>query len=188
MKTAKFLLLILVLGSTARAQEFFPVPEVKFQLQGTDVERKLEETLNAPESLLKRFSPEGAKISKKEVQNNHIKFLATKTVLLISKTVLVNGVLDANENNQGCPTGQTGQDVKFDFAGSDSLVYDNVDSLEVKLCIAKANANLANVTAQPKIIRGNNYSSTLGGIARDMIKAQIAPLIKALTEEIKVKK
>lgn len=179
MTSAILLATCLTIQSTY-AQSFFTVKEVKLNLQVKQIETKLNDTLGAPEKLLKNFTPAGAKITKKTVSNNHISFLATKSVLLISKTVLVNGVLESQENNNGCAKDEFGHDIKFDFAGSDALVYDNIDSLEVKLCTKQINENMATVTAKPRIIKGRNYSNTLGGIARDMIEAQITPLVYSL--------
>ncbi len=184
MKKLTLLIGFFLYFNSTNASDFFPVQEVKFNITGNNIQTKLDETLSSPEKLLKLFNPAGAKISKKEVQNNHIKFYATKTVLLISKTVLVRGVLENQSNNNGCATGEFGQDIIFDFAGSDGLVYDNVDRLEVKLCTKQINEKSASVVARPKIFKGRNYSNTMGAIARDMIQAQISPLIQALKTAI----
>jgi hypothetical protein len=69
---------------------------------------KLDDILKYPEGVLKRFKPEGATITNKRVSQNRISFNATKTIMFISKTVMVQGTLDSNENNRGCAANESG--------------------------------------------------------------------------------
>jgi hypothetical protein len=180
----KLLALTMLISLNSYAEDFFPIPVSKFQIKSDRVEEKLETTLKYPEKLLKRFQPQGAKISDKQVSNNTIRFKATKSVALFTKTVNVNGVLDSEEDNKGCKANEQGYNIVLNLDGSDGLVSDNIDRLEAKLCATYPGPSAMNATVSGKIIKGNNYSSLVGGVAKDIIQAQVAPLIKALTEEI----
>ncbi len=68
--------------------------------------------------------------------------------------------------------------------GSDAIVSENIDRLEAKLCTSFPNAALMNASVNGKIVKGNMYSNLVGGVAKDIISAQVNPLIKALNEEI----
>lgn len=166
------------------AEEFFPIAATKFQIKSSRVEEKVALTLKYPEKLLKRFQPEGAKISHKVVAQNSIRFEATKSMGFISKTVSVNGVLDTDADNRGCAAHELGYNITLTLDGSDAIVSENIDRLEAKLCAQYPNASTMNATVTGKIIKGNYYSNLVGGVAKDIIAAQVNPLIKALNEEI----
>ena len=176
--------LALLISFQSYAEEFFPIPASKFQIKSDRVEEKLEMTLKYPEKLLKRFQPQGAKISEKSVSGSNIRFKATKTVAFISKTVSVNGVLDTIEDNRGCAAREQGYTVTLTLDGSDAIVSDNIDRLEAKLCTTYPCPSMMNATVSGKIVKGPNYSNLVGGVAKDIIEAQMVPLIKALNEEI----
>lgn len=180
----RLLSIVFLFSQQAIAEESFPIPTTKFQIKSAGVEEKLEMSLKYPEKLLKRFVPEGAKISNKRVSGNTISFNATKTVAFISKTVAVNGVLDTNFDNRGCAANEQGYTIILNLDGSDAIVSENIDRLEAKLCTSYPNAALMNASINGKIVKGNMYSNLVGGVAKDIISAQVNPLIKALTEEI----
>lgn len=182
------LIILSLFPLSAFAEEFFAIPATKFQIKNNRVEEKLEMTLKYPEKLLKRFQPEGAKISNKVVSGNNIRFNATKSVGFLSKTVAVNGVLDTVEDNRGCAANEQGYDITLNLDGSDSIVSENIDRLEAKLCTSYPNASLMNATVKGKIVKGPYYSNLVGGVAKDIIAAQVNPLIKALTDEIQAMK
>lgn len=184
----KLLLLFCLLFGSAFAEEFFPVPAVKFQITSNNPIDKLTASLKYPEDLLRRYKPEGAKISNKRVSNNHISFNATKTYMLISKTVGIHGTFDANENDVGCAHNEVGFDLVFVFDGSDQLVSDNIDRLEAKLCAKEQTKTLAMAVVRTKIFKGRNYSNALGPVVKGIIEAQINPLLRALNEELQSSK
>jgi hypothetical protein len=180
----KILPFIFFLSMSAFAEEAFLIPSSKFQIKSSRVEEKLEMSLKYPEKLLKRFQPLGAKITNKSVSGNSIRFHATKTVAFISKTVAVSGVLDTQEDNSGCAVNEKGYTIILNLDGSDAIVSENIDRLEAKLCTKTSNSSLLNANVKGKIVKGAMYSNLVGGVAKDIIAAQVEPLIKALTEEI----
>ena len=132
-----------------------------------------------------RFQPVGAQISDKNVSEKMVNFIATKKLLFVSKSVYVNGVLESSADNQVCPPDDVGYILKMHFDSSDPLVINNVKGLEAILCLhSKSDSSIEGIV-QSKIIIGSNYSKTFGPITINLIKEQIAPLLSALTEEVK---
>lgn len=183
-KTMITVLILLLISPTVFAKQSVELPPINFQVSATDALSKFERTLLYPEGLLKRFRPLGAKISEKRVSQNVISFIATKTVLFISKSVYVNGIIDTSENNKACSKGELGYSFKMSFDSSDSLVTDNLEGLEATICLHSQSKTKLEGLVKSKIIIGNNYSKVLGPIAIDLIKGQVSPLLNALTEEI----
>lgn len=170
--------------STLRAEDFLVIEPIKFQVTHPDAEERLADAVARPEALLMRFKPEGAVISNKQVSGNTIRFLATKKVLFISKTVQVNGIVDTREDALGCGKNQRGFNIVLNLDGSDALLTDNVDHLDAKLCVSEVSENTLNVIVKGKILKGRNYSSVTGPVATEMILVQVKPLIKALNDVI----
>lgn len=184
----KLLFLAFIASTNLHAEEFFSVAPIKFQLEGTKVEERLEQTLKYPEGLLGRFKSEGAKMSNKKVSHNTMSFQVTKTVMFISKTVFVNGVLDVTEDDKSCVLNQKGYKIVLNLDGSDKLVTDNVDRLEAVICAQTLNNKKISATVKGKIYKGNDYSRLVGPVAKGIIEDQLNPLLKALTEEVAGKK
>lgn len=180
----KLLILSLVLTTNLYAEDFFSVPPKKFQIESLNVEEKLVQTLKYPEGLLGRFKSEGATMSNKKVSNNSMSFEATKTVMFVSKTVFVNGVLDITEEDQSCEKNQHGYKLVLNLDGSDTLVTENIDRLEALICTQSISNKKLTGTVRGKIYKGNDYSFLLGPIAKGIIEDQLNPLLKALTEEV----
>lgn len=178
--------LMLLLAPVVFAKDNVELSPITFQVSANDALSKFEHTLLYPESLLKRYHPVGAKISNKRVSHNVISFVATKTILFITKSVYVNGILDTSADNQECKKEEVGYSLKMHFDSSDALVTDNVKEFEASICLkSESNTKLTGLV-RSKIIIGNNYSKTKGPIAISLIKDQVAPLLNALTEEIKL--
>lgn len=184
MKTILFFALW-TLASAALAGQVVVMTPQSFQVIAPDVLSKLEDSLKYPEGILKRYKPTGARISQKEVSQNQINFVATKSVLFISKSVFVSSVLEMQDNDKSCAPGEKGYRLSLSFDGSDRLVTDNIDHLEADLCVRVESGKKMNGVVKPKILLGKDYSSTLGPIAVNLIKDQVTPLIESLTEEIK---
>lgn len=182
-KTLIFLMLLM--APAVFANQSIALTPINLELSADHVLSKFEQTILYPEGMLTRFKPVGAIISNKKVSQNEISFIATKNVLFISKSVHVNGILESNEVNEKCSKDDVGYVLKMRFDSSDSLVTNNVESLEAIICLhSKSDTKLIG-NVQSKIIIGNHYSNTLGPVAINLIKAQITPLLNALTEEIK---
>jgi hypothetical protein len=180
----KLLFLALIASTNLHAEEFFSVAPIKFQLEGVKVEERLEQTLKYPEGLLGRFKSEGAKMSDKKVSQNTMSFQATKTVMFISKTVFVNGVLDVTDDHKSCGQTQKGYKLVLNLDGSDQLVTDNIDRLEAIICAQTLTNQKISATVKGKIYKGNDYSRLVGPVAKGIIEDQLNPLLKALTEEV----
>lgn len=183
----KLIILLFIISSNVFAEEFFTVTPIKFQIVKNEASEKLADVLKYPEGLLKRFKPEGAKITNKRVSNNVISFQATKTILFVSHTVNVNGILDTDVSNSSCDKNQQGYKLTLVLDGSDGLVVDNIDRLEASLCITQIKSNQLIGIAKGRIYKGSNYSNMFGPVAKDMIEAQVSPLLKALNEEIQAR-
>jgi hypothetical protein len=166
------------------ADDFFPVTSIIFEIATPHPLEKLEMTLKYPEGLLQKFKPEGAKVTKKNVSINNVSFNATKSYLLVSQTIFVTGAFDSNESSAGCLKSEKGFDINFTFEGSDSLVENNIDRIEVKLCVKEINQNLISGSVKGKIVKGKNYSSIIGPFVKGIIEAQINPLLKALHDDV----
>lgn len=166
------------------ANESVAIQPIKFQITAADALNKFEQTMKYPESLLKRYTPVGAKISKKQVSQNQMSFIATKTVLFISKSVYVNGVFDSREDSRACAKNDIGYNLEMSFSASDRLVSDNVERIQATLCLKPLSENKISGIAHSKIIIGNNYSNTLGPVAINLVKEQVPALVDALTKEI----
>lgn len=177
--------LMLLVAPAVFAKQSVALTPITFQVSADDALSKFEKTVLYPEGLLKRFRPMGAKISNKRVSQNVISFIATKSVLFISKSVYVNGILESSEGSRACSKEDVGYSLKMHFDSSDDLVTDNVEGLEAIICLHSQSDTKLVGTVRSKIIIGNNYSNTLGPIAIKLIKEQVTPLFNALTEEIK---
>lgn len=182
------LILCMFYTSAIQAAEYTSVDSIQFEIKSENITEKLERTMKNPEPLLLRFRPEGAVITRKEVSSNSMSFVATKNVLFISKSVNVKTQLDIQENSLGCGPEMVGYNFVLSVDGSDSFVTNNVDHLEAKLCVKIFNNQKIVGTVRGKIFKGHNFSRALGPVAINMIEAQVAPLIRALSEEIKLMK
>lgn len=158
---------------------------VSFQVSADYAMTKFDQVISNPEKVLRRYRPAGVKVSNKRVAGNEISFTAIKTVLLITKSVYVHGVLEISEVGRGCAKLERAYSLKMYFESSDRLVTDNVDELRAVLCLREDTDAKVSGQIKPVLIKGERYSNTLGPIAVNLIKAQVSPILNALTEEIK---
>lgn len=166
------------------AAEQIKLSDVNIVIKTTEGLLKLEDTLKYPESLLKKFQPQGAKITHKKVSHNTVTFVGTKTYMMMSHSVTVKGTLDSVESNIGCKQNENGYDVALSFEGSDSLVYDNFESVRLKLCAKENNEFQLYASLKPVLIKGRAYSGLTGPFVQSIIEAQIKPLITAVESEM----
>jgi hypothetical protein len=179
-----FFIFFFIFQTLAFANEELNLSPVNFQINAEDALVKFEQILLNPENFLLRFRPVGAQISNKKVSQNVISFIATKKILFISKSVYVNGILDNSTDKVSCENNDLGYSLNMRFDSSDHLVTDNVEELQARICVHPISNSKFKATVLPKIILGNHYSKPLGPFAVNLIKDQIAPLLKALSEEI----
>jgi hypothetical protein len=180
----KRLILILIAVTNLHAEEFFKLAPIKFQIQGPNVEERLEQALKSPEGVLRRYKSEGVKISDKKVSQNTVSFNATKSVLLISTTVFVNGFLDVTQDVNSCEKKQIGYKLVLNLDGSDALLTDNIDHLEADICVQSLNEKTLTGSVKGRIYKGANYSNPVGPVAKGIIEDQLNPLLNALKEEV----
>lgn len=183
MKTPIALFLFLAAPFVA-ANDSVAIAPIKFQITADNALSKVEQTVRSPEGLLKRYNPVGAKITRKQVSQNQMSFVATKTVLFISKSVYVNGIFDSHEDHKSCAKNEVGYAIEMNFDASDGLVSNNVESIQATICLRSVAENKIVGTAHSKIIIGKNYSNTLGPVAINLVKDQVPALLDALTKEI----
>lgn len=174
------LLLTLIPFFQLQAAATFPVPTVNFEVRSERALEKLREVSLNPKEFLINFNPEGATISGKRIYQNKVEFYATKKVLIISKTVFIKGTIEVEENDSLCPGATRGFLGTLDFAGSDELVTDNFDKMELVICATEKQSNHVVTSVKGKILIGNNYNSVIGAIAREIINQQVNPLVKAI--------
>ena len=178
MKTT-LLLLVLSVSPSVFARQSMALSPINFQIAAPNALSKFHDVVLNPEDILRRFKPAGVKISNKNVARNEISFTATKTVLVISKSVYVHGVLESHEASRDCYS------LRMHFEGSSHLVTDNVEELQASLCVREESPNKITGQIRPQIILGDRYSRTLGPMAINLIKDQVQPLLTAVTEEIR---
>ena len=179
------LFIMLLMAPSVYANQALLLEPIRIEFTAENALTKFEETILNPEGMLIRYQPVGAKISAKHVVQNEISFIATKSVLFISKSVHVHGVLESFADKTSCTENEAGYSLKMHFDSSDTLVTNNVEGLEAIICLDSKFGNEIVGHVRSKIIIGNNYSQTLGPIAIKLIKEQVSPLINALIKEIK---
>ncbi|MBC7428177.1 MAG: hypothetical protein H7336_06170 [Bacteriovorax sp.] len=179
------LFMVLLLSLPAFARESIALPPVNFQISTGHALSKFDQAVLHPEEILKRYTPTGVKVSNKRVSQNEISFIATKTYLFISKSVLVNGILESSQVTRGCSREEVGYSLKMRFETSDNLVTDNVEALQVLICLREENQSKITGQIRSQIITGSRYSNPTGPFAVSLIKDQVSPLISAMTEAIK---
>ncbi len=179
------LFLVLLLSSSAFAQRSVSLSPIRIEISAENVLSKFEEAVLNPEDVLRRYRPSGFKVTNKRVARNEISFTATKTVLFVTKSLYVHGLLDSSETRSGCSRGEKGYNLNMRFDSSDHLVTDNVDELQALVCLSEESDSKISGQIHSQIILGSKYSKPLGPFAVSLIKDQVSPLISALTEEIK---
>ncbi len=179
------LIVVLSLSTSAFARQSIGLAPVSFQVSTDHVLSKFDQVISNPESVLKRYRPVGVRVTNKRVAGNEISFTAIKTVLLISKSVYVHGILETREVGRGCGRSERAYSLKMRFESSDRLVTDNVDELRALLCLRENSDTNVSGQIRPELITGDRYSRTLGPLAINLIKDQVSPLLNALTEEIR---
>jgi hypothetical protein len=177
--------LILFLSTHAFARQSIALSPINFEISAAHALSKFDQVVQNPEDILRRFRPVGVKIINKRVSQNQISFTAIKTVLVISKSVYVHGILESSEVSRGCSEDRKGYALKMRFDSSDQLVTDNVDELRALICLREESNSKISGQIRSQIITGNRYSRTIGPLAVNLIKDQVNPLLSALTEEIK---
>lgn len=173
------LLLVLIVSPSVFARQSMALTPISFQISAPQALSKFHDVVLNPEDILRRYRPVGVKVTNKRVSHNEISFNAIKTVLFISKSVYVHGVLESNEVSRGC------YNLKMRFESSDQLVTNNVDELKANICVREDSDSKISGQIRAQIITGDRYSRTLGPIAVNLIKDQVQPLLTAVTEEIR---
>lgn len=182
----KTILMFVVLSiSTTAFGQSIPIAPVSFQISADHALSKFDQAISHPEDVLRRFRPAGVKVSNRNVSHNEISFTATKTVLVVSKSVYVHGVFESNEVSRGCSRNEKGYLLRMHFEGSSRLVTDNVQELRALVCLRENSVSKISGQVRAQIIKGSRYSGTLGPMAVSLIKDQVDPLLNALTEEIR---
>lgn len=173
----KLFLLLLVLSPSVFAN--VALSPINFQVSASNALSKFDQAVHNPEGLLRRYRPAGVKISRKSVAGNEISFTATKTVLVISKSVYVHGILETRDTGRGC------YNLRMHFEASDALVTNNVEEMQATICVREESDSKLSGVVRAQIVTGPRYSRTLGPMAINLIKDQVQPILSALTEEMK---
>ena len=164
------------------ANDTIDLPITPFEIQTPNINSRIDESIKNPESILNRYVPAGLTIKDKKISGNTIEFMATKSVLGISRTVFYHGILDIDEikapKNNRCFL------AVLDFTGSGPLIIDNIEKLHLTLCVKETSTDHMKGNIKPILFKGANYGGLLGTIAKNIVIDQIDPMIKAVKEEI----
>lgn len=182
---AMMIIFLFIVAPSVFAKQSVEIAPITFEVNAESALSKFRQTILYPEGLLKRFAPTGAQISKKKVSQNVVSFVATKRVLAISESVFINGILDTVEDDRICPKKEEGYKLKLLFDHSDDFITDNVEGLEIAVCLRSQSNSKLTANLKAKIVHGNNYSSLVGPFVISLIKDQVTPLLDALNEEIR---
>jgi hypothetical protein len=181
----RFLCLLLIFSFKLFASDTIELPVTPFELQTPNINSRIDESIKNPESILNRYVPAGLSVKDKKISGNTIEFMATKTVLGISRTVFYHGILDIDEikapKNNRCFLAELA------FTGSGPLIIDNIEKLHLTLCVKETSTDHMRGDIKPLLFKGNNYGGLLGTIAKNIVIDQIDPMIKAVKEEIESK-
>ncbi len=164
----------------AQASESTSIPNISFEIKSENVFEKIQEVALNPELFLSNYNPAGAKVRGKKVNNAEIQFYATKTVLFITQTVFIKGTVSSEESDNLCSKNEKGYLATMDFSGSDGVIYDNFEKIEVAICATEKSSNLLTASVKGRIFKGNNYNSITGAFVKEMINQQVKPLIEAI--------
>lgn len=160
------------------------IPLIKFELNTSNAIEKFEFVLMNPKDYLENFIPKGIKLRDRNFQGKMLSFKATKKVLLISKTLFVSGVIDYKLGNEYCVKGENGYEISIDFQSSESLVYENLKSILLNICVENyLNKNLK-VRAFGEITDGDNQFPVLNNIIKTTIVDQISPILSSFKEQV----
>ncbi len=183
MKTIYFLTLLLFVFGTSAA-EVFTIKPFAISIQAPNVMKKIEVAIENPEGVLRRYTPVGGKIKNKEVSRNQVSFDMTKKVLILNTTFSVKITIDIKANDKICPNDQTGYVYAADLAGSDGIVYDNIDSLKFQICIKPVSSTEVTANVSGVLVKGRGYTEPVGSIAKNTIEDQVDPFVEAIKEEV----
>ena len=170
----------LFLIGQVRAAESYPFPNVSFEIKAEKASEKIRDVVLNPETFLLNYEPAGAKISGKKVNNAQIQFYATKKVLISTQKIFIKGFITSNESDKSCPKNAKGYTATMDFSGSDDVIYENFEKIELVICATEKASNLLSASVSGKIVKGNNYKALTGKFVKDMIIQQVNPLIAAI--------
>lgn len=172
---------------SSHANETIPISERVVLVKIANSKERLQLVMENPNVILQNYQPTKAQIRKKKVFANSIEFYAKKTVLFITANVYVRGNLKIEKSDKNCQDGLS-YEGEFDFQGSDGLIYESIESLNVQVCILEINQNEAELKITGKMIKSEHYMNPVGSIVRDLIEAQFEPLAEAILESAKLYK
>ena len=166
------------------AAEDYIIPNVKFEINTSRVLEKFKDMTLKIDDILLNFTPAGAEISNLNVDHDTIQFKAKKRILFISKKIQVRGIVNIDANDTLCPTSSNGFVANMDFTGSDDIIYNNFKNLKLIICAREINSEYLQADVSGLIIAGKNYSSVTGPIVRDVLAAQVQPVLEAINAVI----
>jgi hypothetical protein len=162
------------------ANSDFIIPNAKLEIKTDHALDKFQEmTLNV-EDILLNYSPEGAEITNLKVNRNEIEFNAKKRILFVSKTIMVRGTVNIEAKDLICPRTDKGFIANMDFSGSDDIIYNNFENLNLVICVREINSNYLQANVSGTIIASENYGSLTGSIVKDVLLAQVQPILTAI--------
>lgn len=178
------IILMSVFAVSSHGNETISISERVVLVKIANSKERLELVMENPHVILQNYQPTKAQIREKKVFGNSIEFNAKKTVLFITANVYVRGNLKIEKAQQNCRDG-VGYEGEFDFQGSDGLIYESIESLNIQVCILEINQNEAELKIKGKMVKSEHYMNPVGSIVRDLIESQFEPLAEAILKSAK---
>lgn len=175
-----FAVLVFVPHYSIWAKDSIAIPNVSFEIHTERAMEKIADTVVNPDDILRNFTPVGAKIVSKSVNNGELQIQAVKKILMVTTRVYIKGQLEIKEDDSLCPGATKGYLATMDFAGSDELITDNFELLKLTICTTEKTPSLVLSKVSGRIIKGPNYNRLIGLVAKEVINDQVRPLISAV--------
>ncbi len=187
-------LVVICVPSSSFAEEWIQFDEVRFTIEGDQSLTAFEEALLDLQRLSDTYHPEGADISDRRLTSRgprgvpRMVFEATHRVGIIRHSAVVRADIDTRQTENSCgdkSEAESSYRIEVDTDASEHLVAANVDTFTVKLCVDEADdGDDLDVVARGRMKKGYSYGRFAGPAIRDLIKAQVDPLLDALQQVV----
>lgn len=188
-----FITALLTLPSLAAAEEWIQFDPVEFFIQGGRSLEAFESALDDMSRLSNTFRPTGAAISGRQVERQgprgvpRVIFDARHGVGIFQKSARVRADIKTRrlEKEIDHRQGTYSYRIEVTTMDSDHLVAANVAAFEVILYVHRTHGGgRLDIIARGRMKKGYSYGRFAGPAIRNLIEAQIEPLLDALREVI----
>ena len=173
-------LFIFVLSVNVFAADEIVLPLRSADFKTSDALMKVENVISNPQDILEDYKPAGGVIKDKKVNNNEVTFKMIKKVIIFSKTINIQILVNHSPDSSICGKGIVGYKYELLLDGSDDIVTNNVDKVDIDICLTEKSKDWVTASFKTTLYKGDNYSEPVGSIAVGTIKDQVDPLIESL--------